>query len=442
MDSFELLLSPGAHEGIVEPAQRPSATSELRTEDLLVFTPPADEAEEERSDDGGEADGGGDAVVVDESHKKTAKGQYFVFTQNLGKDEAAARTSVESFRNGLERMKIQREISFITVGHEIAPRTGEHHLQGYLEVFGGKRITFATFKKFICFKGLKPVWVASARGSALQNEDYTGKAKKEGRYYEKWGEFRNYGQGKSKEMVQVQKKLDLRVPIGTIYKEHFDVSAKHYRFFKEYQSATRPQRAEPSQVFYIYGPSGTGKSKYCFETWGHDPTEVYWLPLQKAGGNVWWDGYQGQPVVIIDDWYPGYFGAGHVAFMLRLVDRYPFQVPVHGGQVEFRSKTIVFTSNTPIDEIDNEKYSGYPWDITNPLFNRVYIREPKWIVRHMAAPPPPPPPAPRMLITTLAGSAASQAAAEREIDRRKSSWLEAKRRRISRFQEIEKGLHE
>lgn len=383
---------------------------------------PEPEGQEELADDRPEA-------------KKEGKGQYFVFTLNLGKSEEEALRRVELFRNGLDRMKIKREISFVSVGHEIAPRTGEHHLQGYIEVFGGKRITFATFKKFDCWRDQKSVWVAAARGSAHDNITYTGKAKDEGRYYEVWGEFRNYGQGKSKELIAVQKKLDAGVALPNIYKEHFTASARHFRFFDRYQSATRPARTEASQVHYIYGPSGTGKSRYCFEKWGADDTKVFWLPLQKSGNNVWWDGYEGQETVIIDDFYPGYFGSGHVTFMLRLVDRYPFQVPIHGGQVRFTSKTIVFTSNTPIDSIDDEKFSGYPWDNTNPLFNRVYLRDPKWVIVPMlqpAQPAAPVPPAPRLVrVTALRQADQANVVLDEGVNPILAIWEDAKRRRIN-----------
>lgn len=361
--------------------------------------------------------------VKDESSKTGSKGQYFVFTQNLVYEEEEALGLIERFKIGLEQCLKLRQITFISVGHEIAPKTGMHHLQGYIEIQG--RMTFKQFKNMQIFSGQKPVWVAQARGNGMENIEYTGKAKDEGRYYYISGEFRNYGQGKSKDMVLVQKKLDQGVVLSDIYRNHFETSAKHYRFFKEYISVTTPSRDSPTQVYYIYGPSGTGKSKYCADTWGFNRELVYWLPLQKAGGNVWWDGYEGQKTVIIDDWYPGYFGKGHCTFMQRLVDRYPFMVAIHCGQVNFAATTIVFSSNTPIDEIDDIKYSGHPWDSTNPLYHRVYLREPKWIIKFLdhAAPPPSPP---QFIVTTLKQSDASQLAAKRLMaarDRRAQEML-------------------
>lgn len=310
---------------------------------------------------------------------RKGKGQYFTFTYNLGKDAAVADGRVQEFFANLRGMLSRQEVSFVSVGHEVAPQTGEHHLQGYLETPKGIKWTFARFQELTRIASMEDTaWVVASRGSATENVNYTGKAVAEGRPYMTEGEFRNYGQGRSADMVLVQKKLDAGVPIPTIYKDHFETSAKHSRFFKEYSLVQAKPRAWAMEVVYIYGPSGTGKSRYAQENWPESDSS-YWLPKQKSGGNVWWDGYVGQETVVIDEWFPGYFGPGHVNFMLTLNDRYPLRVPVHGGLVMFSSRRIVYTSNYPPSQIDSVKFSGYEWNESNPLYNRVYLRERPWI---------------------------------------------------------------
>jgi len=61
---------------------------------------------------------------------------------------------------------------------------------------------------------------------------------------------------------------------------------------------------------------------------------------------TWWDGYSGQPVVVIDEFY-GWLGYD---FLLRLLDRYSFAVETKGGSVSFTSKLVIFTSNKPPSE--------------------------------------------------------------------------------------------
>lgn len=66
----------------------------------------------------------------------------------------------------------------------------------------------------------------------------------------------------------------------------------------------------------------------------------------------WWDGYDGQRVVVMDDF------AGNIPFkeLLKLADYYPHRVEVKGGVRTFSSKIIVITSNTrPEEWYDNAK---------------------------------------------------------------------------------------
>jgi len=67
------------------------------------------------------------------------------------------------------------------------------------------------------------------------------------------------------------------------------------------------------------------------------------MPARDSNAGCWWDGYEGQHTVIIDEFYSWL----RYDFFLRLTDRYPLQVETKGGVVQFVSHRIVFTSNTP-----------------------------------------------------------------------------------------------
>lgn len=70
------------------------------------------------------------------------------------------------------------------------------------------------------------------------------------------------------------------------------------------------------------------------------------MPNRQAAMGTWWDGYSGQTVVVIDEFY-GWLGYD---FLLRLLDRYSFAVETKGGSVSFTSKLVIFTSNKPPSE--------------------------------------------------------------------------------------------
>lgn len=79
-----------------------------------------------------------------------------------------------------------------------------------------------------------------------------------------------------------------------------------------------------------------------------DPDNYYILsgPNTKHGA-LWFDGYVGQPVVILDDFRPWWC---QFSFLLRLLDRYPIQVQVKGGFVNFIPETIIITTPKDVHE--------------------------------------------------------------------------------------------
>lgn len=86
------------------------------------------------------------------------------------------------------------------------------------------------------------------------------------------------------------------------------------------------------KVTVIIGPPGTGKSKYAYDT---DP-DLY----SKPDGQ-WFDGYTGQKTLLLDDFY----GDLPYSTLLKVLDRYPLQVPVKGGFVYAQWTHVIITSN-------------------------------------------------------------------------------------------------
>lgn len=57
----------------------------------------------------------------------------------------------------------------------------------------------------------------------------------------------------------------------------------------------RKRRTWRTTCEWVYGKSGSGKSHYAFANYSPDTHYVY---INDRG---WWDGYTGQPIVIVDD---------------------------------------------------------------------------------------------------------------------------------------------
>ena len=59
--------------------------------------------------------------------------------------------------------------------------------------------------------------------------------------------------------------------------------------------------------------------------------------------NKWWDGYEGEDVVVLDDFAPEH--GKYLGYYLKIwADHYVFNAEVKGGMIRIRPKTLVITS--------------------------------------------------------------------------------------------------
>lgn len=157
----------------------------------------------------------------------------------------------------------------------------------------------------------------------------------------------------------------------------------HYKTFKmikaDYKVMPRNLTWEMPPNIWIYGPTGTGKSHYARNViFNGQPFYA------KNAINKWWDKYNGEENVLIEDIDKTHDYQG---FHLKIwADKYAFPVEVKNGGDLIRPKVIVVTSNYKIEEIFRDKSIYEPlqrrfrvvpklvaWDST---VNDVLVREP------------------------------------------------------------------
>lgn len=165
--------------------------------------------------------------------------------------------------------------------------------------------------------------------------------------------------GKQSKLLNLKRCIDEGMREVDLWEEDFETMVRHHRALNSYKLVKVTPRSHPMEVIVIYGPTGTGKSRWCAENFPN----AYWKQLGK-----WWDAYAAHEEVVIDEFY----GWLQWTTLLRLCDRYPMMVETKGGQVQFTAKTIVFTSNTEPSKWYNDKY-----------FDAFKRRVTKWV--HMSA---------------------------------------------------------
>nr|WAE42179.1 MAG: replication associated protein [Cressdnaviricota sp.] len=145
------------------------------------------------------------------------------------------------------------------------------------------------------------------------------------------------GQGKRTDLLDLQKDLELMIPIKEIAKTHFSNYLRYGRGIRMYRELQIPVRNWETVTRVYWGPTNIGKSRRA----SFEAPEAFYLMKSRDKNSSWWNGYEGQENVIINDFY------GWLPYdeLLRICDRYPHQVEYKGGSVNFCAKLIIITSN-------------------------------------------------------------------------------------------------
>lgn len=224
---------------------------------------------------------------------------------------------------------------YIVIGDEIG-ESGTPHLQVYVCLQNA--VTFAGLQR-----RLPGYHLEVAMGTPQQAADY---CKKEGVFVEH-GELPAQGKRNDLESVRDEIKANPSITNRDLLERHPSVVARYDRFMDKCRKAyCRPATLTWTQSpnLWIYGPAGTGKSSTARSL----STSLY---VKMA--NKWWDGYDGEDDVLIDDFHPEQ--AKYLTTYLKIwADRYPFPAEIKGGSLFIRPKRIfVTTQYTHISLFEN-----------------------------------------------------------------------------------------
>lgn len=209
---------------------------------------------------------------------------------------------------------------------------GTKHFQGYVELSGPQRLSGV--RNILGKAHWEP-----RRGTRQQARAYT--RKEESRLSGPWeyGQWSGGGQGARTDWAGLKDKLKSGA-------SELDILEDNPREFFMYNRGIQralsllptKKRTWKTEVYLLVGPTGTGKSYWAFT----EQSEKKGYVKQRSN---WWDGYNGEADVILDDFY------GWLPFdeLLRLGDENPLLIQTKGGQAQFLAKRVFITSNRSPD---------------------------------------------------------------------------------------------
>jgi len=213
--------------------------------------------------------------------------------------------------------------------------SGTPHVQGY--------VVMPRTMRFSAMKKLLPVGThfEAAKGSTQQNIAYCSKQSK----LVELGTRPLTQNEKGAANADRFKAAYAAAKVGNFEEIPEDIRVRYYRTWKEIHKDYMPQveDVEGTTGRWYYGASGVGKSRQA----RIDYPNAYFKMCNK-----WWDGYQGQENVIIDDIDLNHNCLGH--HLKIWTDRYAFLAETKGGAIMIRPKVVVVTSQYEIGTIFTE----------------------------------------------------------------------------------------
>ena len=100
----------------------------------------------------------------------------------------------------------------------------------------------------------------------------------------------------------------------------------------------------PLDVSYIYGASGTGKTRGIYKK--HDPKSICRITNYRASRGISFDGYNGQDVLVFEE----FNSQIPIEDMLNYLDVYPLLLPARYSDRTACYTKVYITSNIPLDK--------------------------------------------------------------------------------------------
>lgn len=279
------------------------------------------------------------------------QGTKFCITWQLGGRQTQPDEDWDILEGHIKALVEDKQLAYAVFGFERAPTTGKAHAQGYIEVGRHVRQTrWAQVMEVLKHEELRHPHVIPARGTAEQNRAYCtgnvdGKSPNE-KVFE-LGEPRKKG---PKPGLDYAAQLEL-IRAGKMHETDPRLQIMHFGNMQKINFSYPRNYTELAELRneWVWGAPGVGKSKYARER-ARQLGLAYYV---KDAQTKWFDQYQHEPCVIIDDLE---LDAKYQIHLLKMIgDHYPTRVEIKGAYTEIRPQVIIVTSNYSPDTIWEEK---------------------------------------------------------------------------------------
>lgn len=252
-------------------------------------------------------------------------------------------------------------------GTESNPEGTEHH-HCYMVFSAPKK--FSTIKGYFSKENIGVnAYVAPRKYSPASCIAYV---KKEGKFADKAhtriSDIFEYGaleQGKRNDLLDMIDMLKQGFAATQIFELYPNSFARYEKFIEnmhlKYIAEKFTKQYRNLEVYYIYGPSRTGKTRYVYDLYGYE--NVYCNQGYTEG--KWFDGYMGQDVLLLDEFRSSF----DITLLLNYLDGHPLTV-----QCRYQNKVacytkVYITSNIPL----RSQYTQYALDSESrqALYNRI-----------------------------------------------------------------------
>jgi len=261
--------------------------------------------------------------------KKAVRGRSraWCFTEQIRQNNTKL---FEACTKGLE--PLGDDIRYIIFQLERGVETGNDHFQGYVEFY--RPYSLAGVRSRVSESAH---WEARG-GSQAQAIAY---CKKKGtRMGGPWEYGTKAAQGQRTDINALREACEAGTSKRKLLLDHTNEVAKYPRFIAFCDEVYFEPKWRKVEVVLCIGETRLGKTRWVYDNF--DMKSFWCLPAITTG--VWFDGYDGQTDVLLDD-FSGQDSMVSIPLLLRILDGYTLRLPKKGGFVSWHPTRIAITTN-------------------------------------------------------------------------------------------------